>query len=69
MENNTTSITQNNKIYVVHPLPRATYTKLHFLIYFVKTYSSICTLSLQIYLSSLSPLLAHPTTGLIFAPN
>ena len=51
MENNTTSITKNNKIYMVHPLPRATSTELCFLIYYMKTYSSIYTLTLQIHLS------------------
>jgi hypothetical protein len=66
---NATSITQNNKIYMVHPLPRATSTELCFLIYYVKTYSSIYSLSLQISLYSISPLPTHPASGLIFSPS
>ena len=69
MENITTSVTQNNKIYLVHPLPRDTSTKLCFLIYYVETYNSICTLScisLSLFLSFLP---VYPAVRSIFAPS
>jgi hypothetical protein len=56
MENNTTSITKNNKICMVHPLPMDTSTELCFLIYYMKKYSFIYALSLQISL-----FVSHPS--------
>ena len=71
-QENSKSITHNTNMYVVRPLPRATSTKLVFIIYQVKAYNSIYALSQQIFslsLFSLPPFPVHLATGLIFTPS